>query len=355
MACLAARNKAYHERGITSPEMIVPDTGHAAFYKAGEYFKIKVHRVRCPAPTYKADIGAISWLINPNTILLVGSAPNYPHGIIDDIPALSRLAVKKKIPLHVDCCLGSFVIACLEKAGFESEMFDFRLKGVTSISCDTHKYGFAPKGSSTVLYRSKDMRAYQYFIYADWPGGIYGSPSMAGSRPGALIAGCWATMMRVGEAGYVDATHKIVTAARKIEVAIREDPELSADLDVMGQPKVTVVAFMPSPSSELNIYRLADEMKERGWHLNALQDPPGLHVAVTIPIVSSADDLLSDLKETLRKMREDDAKDQAEGKLENKKKKMGDTAVVYGVAGSFPDKGIVKELTKGFLDTMYKA
>ena len=149
---------------------ILPDTAHVAFRKAGDYFRIKVHLVPCPAPDYQVDTKAVSRLINPNTILLVGSAPNFPHGIIDDIAALSKLALKRKIWLHVDACLGSFVVPYLEKAGFESQPFDFKLKGVSSISCDTHKYGFAPKGNSTALYRSAELRSYQYYVSPDWPG-----------------------------------------------------------------------------------------------------------------------------------------------------------------------------------------
>jgi len=330
--------------------MIVPDTAHAAFLKAGEYFNIRVHLVACPAPSYKVDLRAVSRLINSNTVLLVGSAPNFPHGIIDDIAALSKLALRKRLPLHVDCCLGSFVIACLEKAGFETEPFDFRVKGVTSISCDTHKYGFAPKGSSTVLYRDSDLRAYQYFITANWPGGVYGSPGIAGSRPGALIAGCWASMMSVGEAGYVAATHSIVAAAKAIEAAVRDDPALSSDLEVVGRPIVSVIAFR---SDSLSIYELADAMSARGWHLNALQAPPAIHVAVTIPITNAVDQLLADLKAVVAELREKAAKEAAEGK--DRSKKMGDATALYGVAGALPDKTIVKELARAFLDTLYKA
>ena len=170
MACLSARQKAYKERGVTEPEMVVPETAHAAFRKAGEYFKIKVHLVDCPAPSYKVDVNAVRRLVNSNTVLLVGSAPNYPHGIMDNISALSAIALKKKLPLHVDCCLGSLLVPFLARAGFPTEPFDFSLKGVTSISCDTHKYGFAPKGNSTVLYRTQALRSYQYFISPDWSG-----------------------------------------------------------------------------------------------------------------------------------------------------------------------------------------
>lgn len=351
MACLSARNKAYHERGVTEPEMILPETAHTAFRKAGEYFKIKIHLVACKAPQYKVHLSSVSRLVNSNTILLVGSAPNFPHGIIDDISGLSRIAHKKKLPLHVDCCLGSFLVPLLSKAGFESEPFDFKLKGVTSISCDTHKYGFAPKGNSTVLYRSDDLRKYQYFISPDWSGGVYASPSIAGSRPGALIAGCWASLVKQGESGYIDACHKIVGAMKKIEGAIRERHELSSDLKVIGRPLVSVVAFL---SNTLDIYDIADGMTDRGWHLNALQSPPAIHIAVTLPIVAACDKLIADLIEVTEEVRERERKRIAEGKGAKGAVK-GDTAALYGVAGSLPNKSVVVDLAKGFLDTLYKA
>lgn len=351
MACLSARNKAYKERGVTEPEMILPETAHTAFRKAGEYFKIKVHLVACKAPSYKVHLPSVSRLMNPNTILLVGSAPNFPHGIIDDISGLSKLALKRNLPLHVDCCLGSFIIPLLSKAGFEAEPFDFRLKGVTSISCDTHKYGFAPKGNSTVLYRSDAFRKYQYFISPDWSGGVYASPSIAGSRPGALIAGCWASLVKQGENGYVDACHKIVGGMKKIEYAIRERPELSSDLKVIGRPLVSVIAFL---STTIDIYDIADGMSAKGWHLNALQNPPAIHVAVTLPIVAVVDKLIEDLVEVTEDVKDKERRRVAEGKGAKGAVK-GDAAALYGVAGSLPNKSVVVDLAKGFLDTLYKA
>ncbi|OCL03172.1 sphingosine-1-phosphate lyase-like protein [Glonium stellatum] len=351
MACLSARQKAYNERGVTEPEMILPETAHTAFRKAGEYFKIKIHLVACKAPHYKVHLPSASRLVNPNTILLVGSAPNFPHGIIDDISGLSRLALRKNLPLHVDCCLGSFLVPLLAKAGFESEPFDFRLKGVTSISCDTHKYGFAPKGNSTVLYRSDDLRKYQYFVSADWSGGVYASPSIAGSRPGALIAGCWASLVKQGESGYVEACHKIVGATKKIENAIREDPALATDLKVVGRPLVSVVAFL---SNSLDIYDIADGMSDKGWHLNALQNPPAIHVAVTLPIVAAVDRLVADLVDVVEDVREKERRRVVEGRGRKGAAK-GDAAALYGVAGSLPNKSVVVDLARGFLDTLYKA
>lgn len=300
---------------------------------------------------YQVDTRRVIRLINANTVLIVGSAPNFPHGIIDDIQALSKIALRHKIPLHVDCCLGSFLMPFLAKAGFDVPPFDFKLKGVTSISCDTHKYGFAPKGNSVVLYRTQELRAYQYFVVPDWSGGVYASPGFAGSRPGALIAGCWTSLMSVGEEGYLDACVRIVGATRNIADRIRESPVLSSELDVMGNPLVSVVAFT---ARNLNIYDIADAMTHRGWHLNSLQDPPAMHVAVTMPIVKVWEKLTNDLEAVIEEEREKERVRIVEGKGA-KGKAIGDSAALYGVAGSLPNKGVVVDLAQGFLDTLYKA
>lgn len=360
MACLSARQKGYVERGITEPEMILPHTAHAAFHKAGSYFKIKIHVVHCPAPDYTVDIHRVRRLINPNTILLVGSAPNYPHGIVDNIPLLSKLAVSYKIPLHVDCCLGSFIMPSLAKAGFPSPFaedggFDFRLPGVTSISVDTHKYGFAPKGNSCILYRNRQFREYQYFICPEWSGGVYGSPSIAGSRPGALIAGCWTSMMSLGEKGYVDAAHKIVGTKLTIENAVREHPVLKETLSILGKPMVSVVAF-ESTDPAISIYDIADAMSKRQWHLNSLQDPAGVHVAVTLPMTrpGAVDGLIDDLVAVVKEEKERVVAVGA-GVAEKDAKAKGSSAQLYGVAGSLPDKSIVEKMAIAYLDTLYKA
>lgn len=336
---------------LTNNHRIMPETGHPAFRKAGEYFGIKIHLVSSPAPGYQVDVRAVSRLVNRNTVLIVGSAPNFPHGIIDDITALSRIALKKKVCLHVDCCLGSFLVPMLEKAGFETDAFDFRLKGVTSISCDTHKYGFAPKGNSTVLYRTATLRKYQYFVSPDWSGGVYASPGVAGSRPGALIAGCWASMMNVGEAGYVDACVKIVGTAKKIVEGINTTPALAGELEVLGKPLVSVVAFT---SRSLNVYDIADAMSTKGWHLNSLQNPPAIHVAVTLPVVKAYEKFMADLEDVVEEEREKERVRLVEGKGA-KGKAMGDSAALYGVAGSLPNKSVVVDLATGFLDLLYKA
>ena len=305
----------------------------------------------CPAPAYRVDVAAVSRLVNANTVIIVGSAPNFPHGVIDDIQALSKLALRRKLCLHVDCCLGSFLVPFLEKAGFETEPFDFSLRGVTSISCDTHKYGFAPKGSSTVLYRSAELRKYQYFVSPDWSGGVYASPGMAGSRPGALIAGCWASMMSVGEAGYIDACVKIVGTAKKIADALKDSPSLNGELEIIGKPLVSVVAFQ---ARNLNIYDLADNMSTKGWHLNALQNPPAIHIAVTLPTTKVWEKLIRDLEVVVEDEREKERVRAVKG-VGAKGKAVGDSAALYGVAGSLPNKSVVVDLASGFLDLLYKA
>lgn len=290
MACKAAREKGKFEKGITKPEMIVPITVHAAFDKAASYFGIKLHHVEVDPITFQVNLSSVERLINKNTVLLAGSAPNFPHGVIDDIASLSALGVLYKIPVHVDACLGSFLVPFLEKAGFEAPIFDFRLPGITSISCDTHKYGFAPKGSSVVMYRDRSIRKYQYFVSTDWPGGVYASPSIAGSRPGAIIAGCWTAMMNMGENGYTESCREIVGARVKIQDRIvKEIPELR----IIGKPLVSVVSF-DSPS--VNIYTVGDKMSKLGWHLNGLQSPPALHIACTKLTVNAVDTLIADLK-----------------------------------------------------------
>lgn len=325
------------------------ETAHPAFRKAADYFKIKLHTVASPAPSYQVDVKAVGRLINSNTVMLVGSAPNFPHGIIDDISALSKLALQSKLWLHVDCCLGSFLVPFLEKAGFKTQPFDFRLEGVSSISCDTHKYGFAPKGNSTCLYRSAELRKYQYYVCPDWSGGVYASPGMAGSRPGALISGCWASLMSLGNSGYLDSCIRIVGTTKQIVCAIQRVPELNSELEILGNPLVSVVAFK---ARNLNTYHIVDAMTEKGWHLNALQNPPAIHVAVTIPITKVWERLIDDLQQVVS---EEVEKERARAKAGIKKEPTSDTAVLYGLAGSLPNKSVLVDLTNGFLDLLYKA
>lgn len=335
LACLSAREYGRKFKGITHPEMIAPETVHAGVEKAAYYFGIKLHKAPVDPVSYKVNISSVNRLINGNTVLLVGSAPNFPHGIIDDIEELSRLAVRNSTLLHVDCCLGSFIVSYMERAGFEIPKFDFQLDGVTSISCDTHKYGFAPKGSSIIMYRNSEIRQCQYYISTDWIGGLYGSPTLAGSRPGALMAGCWATLIRIGDDGYIQSCKDIVGASRRIKAAI--DKEID-ELQVIGNPIGSVVAFK---SDVVNVYSLGDALSKKGWHLSTLQKPAALHIAVTRLTVPVVDELVRDLKETVEEVK-------------GSSLPTGDTAAVYGVAGSVKTTSVVDRVIVAFLDTLYK-
>ncbi|PVG02577.1 putative sphingosine-1-phosphate lyase [Serendipita vermifera] len=339
MSCKAHRDWAREVKGITEPEIVIATSAHAAFDKAGHYFNIKVVHVPVDPITRQINITKVKRAINSNTIMLVGSAVNFPDGAMDDIPALGALAKKYNVGLHVDCCLGSFIVPFLEKAGFPTRLFDFRVPGVTAISCDTHKYGFAPKGSSVIMYRNNELRQYQYFVMPDWPGGVYASPSIAGSRPGALIAGTWAVMQYMGENGYIESCKAIVGAAKRIEHAIRREiPELY----VMGNPLASVIAF-GSATSAVNVHAVGDAMSSRGWHLNALANPAGLHIACTRLTVPMVDQLIADLKDCVESV-----KGRPLGK--------GNMVTLYGLGSSSAvGPTMVGKVASIFLDTMYIA
>lgn len=340
LTCLAAREKAKIERGITEPEIVAPITIHAGFDKAAYYFGIKLIHAPIDESTGKVSLRAVEKLIGPNTILLAGSAPNYPHGIIDDIEGLSNLALKYRLPLHVDACLGSFIVPFLNEIGVDVPLFDFRLPGVTSISCDTHKYGFAPKGSSIIMYRTRELCHYQYFVSTDWSGGLYASPTLAGSRPGALMAGCWATLLYMGKNGYRESARAIVSSAQKLKIQLRTNPVLRDNLQIIGDPQGSVISFT---SKTLNVYDLSDAMSKKGWHLSTLQNPAAVHLAATILSIKIIDELVADLVACVSDLRASGSHAAEDG-----------TKALYGVAGSVQTAGIAKSLATGFIDALYK-
>lgn len=346
LAGLAAREWGKKTKGITRPEVVAPVTVHAGIEKACYYFGMKLHKVDVDPVTFKVDLGKMKRLINSNTVLLVGSAPNYPHGIIDDIEGISKMALRYKIPLHVDACLGSFIVTFLERLKVHGSrkipLFDFRVPGVTSISCDTHKYGFAPKGSSVIMYRNPELRECQYYVLSDWTGGMYGSPTLAGSRPGALMAGCWATLVSIGTEGYTKSCYDIVTVTNKVRDAIENVPVLAKHLEILGDPIASVIAFTTRKSSKLNIYQIGDAMSKSGWHLASLQNPGALHFAFTRLSVPVSDDMINDLVDIV--------KSHEAGVVLPK----SDTAALYGVAGSVSTAGVAERVIVGFLDALYK-
>jgi sphinganine-1-phosphate aldolase len=334
LAMKTYRDWAREKKGITKPEMIVPVTAHAAFDKASQYFNIKTIHIPIDK-NFRADVDAVRKAITPNTIVIVGSAPSFPHGAIDPIAELSETAREHGIGFHTDACLGGFVLPWAEKIGYPVPPFDFCLPGVTSISVDTHKYGYAAKGTSVVLYRGHDLLHYQYYTASDWPGGLYFSPTFAGSRPGALIAAGWAALTSIGANGYMEATKKILETAGTIKEGIRKIPELH----VLGDP-LFVVAFA---SDTVDIYKVLDYMSRKKWSLNGLHKPSCVHICLTLRHTQPgvAERFLADLQEAV-----DFVKAHPEEK--------GTMAPVYGMAATLPLRGLVSDMLKKYLDLIYK-
>lgn len=267
------------ERGVTTPNVVMPVTAHVALDKGAYWMGIEVRHAPL-TDAYTADVDAMAGLIDDQTIALVGSAGDYAHGLIDPITEIAALAADRGIGMHVDGCLGGLVWPWAEELGYPIPPWDFRVPGVTSISVDTHKYGYALKGSSVLLYRDKDLRRHQYFTYPDWPGGLYLSPGLAGSRSGGLIAATWAAMVTTGRSGYLAAAKAILETAAEIRAGIEEID----GLQVMGDP-LFLIAFTADRDDpqDLDMYLVNDALKEAGWRMNALQLPPALHFCVTRP------------------------------------------------------------------------
>lgn len=286
------RDRGRIEKNITAPEIILPITAHPAFHKAGEYFGIKMVLAPVDENDFRVLPAEVRKLINANTVAIVGSAGNYPYGLIDPMEDLSDIALEHGIGFHIDGCLGGFILPWVERLGYRVPVFDFRLPGLTSMSADTHKFGFGLKGNSVVLYRNLKLRRYQFFQMAHWPGGIYASPSMTGSRSGGLTASTWATMVYLGEEGYLNAASAIMKVADRIKAGVAAIPEL----EIIGDPTF-LVSFR---SRAVDIFLVNDYLITRGWRLNGLQNPPAIHFCVTVPqtlVPDIADQLVNDLRE----------------------------------------------------------
>ena len=269
-----------------------------------------------------------------NTIVIVGSAPTFPHGAIDPIAELSELARQHGIGFHTDACLGGFVLPWAERLGYPVPTFDFRLPGVTSMSADTHKYGYAAKGTSVILYRGQDLLHFQYYTSTDWPGGLYFSPTFAGSRPGALSAACWAAMTSIGEEGY-SPRRKRSWRPPQIKKGMSQIPELH----VLGDP-LFVVAFA---SDSVNVYKVLDFMSHKKWSLNGLHKPTCVHLCVTLRHTQPgvAERFLADLREAVEHVK---AHPEEKGTM----------APVYGMASTVPLRGMVSDMLKKYLDLIFK-
>jgi glutamate/tyrosine decarboxylase-like PLP-dependent enzyme len=332
MALKAAREWGRKEKGLKRPHVIVPASAHPAFDKAVHYFDLDYDHAPL-LPDFRVDVQAMEKLIRPETVLLVGSAPAYPQGVVDDITAIAALAKSRGLLCHVDACLGGFFLPFAKKLGAPIPPFDFRVDGVTSMSADLHKYGYAAKGASVVLYRSAALRRHQFFTYAGWNGGLYASPSFCGTRPGGAIAAAWAVMHHLGEEGYLARAKSILDTTKAMQAGIRAIPGLR----VLGEPVGGVFAFS---SDSLNVYELGDAMDARGWKLDRQMNPAALHVMVTPAHAAVLDVFLKDLAEC--------AKSLAAGEPAP-----DGSAAMYGMVGTIPDRQQVDGFLVEFLDGLF--
>jgi glutamate/tyrosine decarboxylase-like PLP-dependent enzyme len=304
MAVKAARERGRAERGVTEPEMVVPESAHAAFHKGAHYFGLRVHKVPV-GEDWRADVGAMAAHVNDNTVLVVGSAPQYPQGVIDPIPELAALAAEVGASFHTDACMGGFVLPFMEQLGHDVPPWDFRIEGVTTISADIHKLGYAPKGASVILHRDKDLRRYQTFVFDDWLGGFYASPNMQGTRPAAPMAAAWAVMHHLGLEGYRRRTAAVIDARRRLVDGIGAVDGLR----VLGEPEAHLLAIA---GDGLDAFAVGDALLARGgWHLDRQAPPDSLHATLSAGNVPVIDEFLADLRAAAAEVRGQRAEDRS--------------------------------------------
>jgi sphinganine-1-phosphate aldolase len=296
-AVLAARARASVERGITAPEIVLAESAHAAFHKSAHMFGMGA--VVTPVlDDWTADVDAMADAVGPNTALVVGSAPQYPQGVIDPIPAIAEVAASVGANCHVDACMGGFVLPFAERLGRDVPPWDLRVEGVHSISADIHKLGYAPKGASVILHRTKELRRHQTFVFDGWLGGFYASPNLQGTRSGAPMAAAWAVMRHLGVDGYVELTRRVLDAADRM----REGIAAADGVRVLGDGRYQLVA-MAADDPSVDVFALGDALSRRGWFHDRQGPPDTLHATVSNSNVDVIDAWLADLVGCLAEVR----------------------------------------------------
>lgn len=374
LALKVARDLAMEKGKKDIPfEVILPETAHPAFLKACHYLSLKPIVVPVDSD-YRADTAAMQDAINPSTILLACSAPCFPCGVVDPVRQLGKIALEQGLLLHVDACMGGFMLPFMEDLGYPVPEFDFRVPGVSSISMDAHKYGYAPKGVSMILYRNRELRRKQFFIHTEWPGGIFASTTFSGTRSGGPLAGSWAIMNHLGREGYRSLAFKVMETTR----TLREGIEAMDELQIVGDPSMSVLAFT---SRMGNIYTIGDALARKGWYLDRLQFPEALHLTITQLNTGLEEEFLADLREILsrgsslkraRKEMEQSvrrfqritrilpgkitdmvARNAGSHMSDSPKSDHGSQSALYGISASFDNRSDVKRLVENLLDGMY--
>lgn len=321
MAMKVARDRKMGMMPKVKPEVIVPVSAHPAFDKAAHYLDIKLIHVPL-REDFRADIKIMASAVNESTAMLVGSAPCFPYGVVDPVEEIAELAMKNKLLCHVDACLGGFMLPFTEKLGYPVPPFDFRVKGVTSISADPHKYGYSVKGASMILYRDPELRKLQFFIHTEWPGGIFVSNALLGSKSGGPVAAAWAMVKLMGIKGYMSVASGVMKTAKKMQEGIKA----TDGLEIVGNPEMSVFAVR---SGKYDIYSIGDELKKKGWLTDRLQNPACIHITVGKLQTGKEDEFLNDLREVVTLI------------SRKKQRKPGGrfiTSAVTGLSGLLPEK-----------------
>jgi len=336
LAVKSARDRAKKKKPwIVRPNIVIPESAHAAFRKACHYFGLTLREAPL-GEDFRVDVAAMKKLVDRNTVLMAASAPQYPHGVIDDIPTLAAFAKKKGIPFHVDACVGGFVLPFIEKLGHFVRPWDFRTDGVTSISADLHKYGYAAKGASVVVYRDMSYLTHQFYLHTTWSGGIYASPGIPGTRPGGPIAAAWAALHGMGEDGYCAHTRDALQAKSALVKGIRA----IEGLRVIGSDDATLVTW-GSNDPRVDVYAVCDQLEKRGWATDRQQHPASVHLTVTSNHLAIVDDYLRDLAEAVRTVRADPSLVSS------------GNAAMYGMMAKIPFPFMVSQGVRKVLEAMY--
>ena len=343
LACKAYRDYAVQVKKIESPEMLVANTIHPAFDKAAHYLNVKLIRVPYYCKTDTLDLNFLYKMINRNTVMVAISAPNFPYGTCDPITEVAKITKKYDVPLHVDACLGGFVLAFLrdDNTGYKFN-YDFSIEGVTSMSADYHKYALCPKGSSIVMYNSRKYADYQYYVQPNWCGGIYATNSFTGSKSGNITLMTWATIVLNGTEFYKKLANSINSTTVNLAKRLREIEHVT----VIGNPEdlVNVVAFYTDPKVS-NISEVNEMLKEKGYNLNQLQSPSAVHLAVTENHITEdfQEDFICAVTEAIRTVTHKNK----EGALES------EGAAIYGTQQKIKDSSIIDQVARNYLDLQY--
>lgn len=328
-----ARKNRRVESGATC---VLPQTIHPAFEKAAHILGVKV--IKTPVDeNCRAIISEMEKRIGPNTIMMAVSAPSYPQGVMDPVPEASELAQQRRVPLHVDGCIGGFMLPWVEELYPEQlPAWDFRLPGVTSMTADTHKFAYGAKGSSVLLYRSMEYLRHQFFITTDWPGGIYASPTLLGSRSGGPIAAAWAAMNGLGQSGYRRITKAIMEGVRQVRKGLEAIPELQ----IIGQPCMNIMAFA-TVNNKPDIFVIGDYLQERGWYVDRQQRPNCIHITVMQQNLPVIPEYLEDIKAAVAFAKH------------NPRAKAKGNAALYGLMARIPFRGMVEQNVRQMFEQLY--